>query len=164
MDSILNLLDVTKLSTQLDHQSLSPHWVSQVPSHPIVSAGISNIFCPSIPSDQSVFFSKTEIQVNKNQQNLVKVIFVTGQQNITVHNKAQNPHDSRSLWVSLGLSGSLRVAPGDRGQWYRFDERESSCAVSNATAVDSSFGGEAGAPALEALDALDALLVSDDAK
>ena len=32
---------------------------------------------------------------------------------------------------------------GDRGQWYRFDERESSCAVSNATAVDSSFGGEA---------------------
>lgn len=31
---------------------------------------------------------------------------------------------------------------GDRGQWYRFDERESSCAVSNATAVDSSFGGE----------------------
>ncbi|CAJ1400550.1 unnamed protein product, partial [Effrenium voratum] len=32
---------------------------------------------------------------------------------------------------------------GDRGQWYRFDERENaSCAVSNATAVDSSFGGE----------------------
>ena len=78
----------------------------------------------------------------------MKVFFVTGQQNITVHNKAQNPHDSRSLWVSLGLSESLRVAPGDRGQWYRFDERESSCAVSNATAVDSSFGGEAGAPAM----------------
>eukprot|EP00434_Breviolum_minutum_P027080 symbB.v1.2.023948.t1/scaffold2232.1/size85206/5 len=31
---------------------------------------------------------------------------------------------------------------GDRGQWYRFDERETSCGVSNATAVDSSYGGE----------------------
>ncbi|CAE7742965.1 gpmA [Symbiodinium pilosum] len=36
---------------------------------------------------------------------------------------------------------------GDRGQWYRFDEKEGSgtngsCGVSNATAVESSFGGE----------------------
>ncbi|CAE7257314.1 UBP12 [Symbiodinium natans] len=34
---------------------------------------------------------------------------------------------------------------GDRGQWYRFDDREAGaavCGVSNATAVDASFGGE----------------------
>mmetsp|Transcript_79043 Transcript_79043/g.183377 ORF Transcript_79043/g.183377 Transcript_79043/m.183377 type:complete len:988 (+) Transcript_79043:131-3094(+) len=32
---------------------------------------------------------------------------------------------------------------GDQGQWYRFDDRESStCAMSNATAIDASFGGE----------------------
>merc|ERR1712050_96457 len=32
---------------------------------------------------------------------------------------------------------------GDQGQWYRFDDRESStCAMSNATALDASFGGE----------------------
>merc|ERR1712060_773163 len=32
---------------------------------------------------------------------------------------------------------------GDQGQWYRFDDRESTpCAMSNATAIDASFGGE----------------------
>jgi len=32
---------------------------------------------------------------------------------------------------------------GDQGQWYRFDDHESStCAMSNATAIDASFGGE----------------------
>merc|ERR1712146_110290 len=32
---------------------------------------------------------------------------------------------------------------GDHGQWYRFDDRESAtCAMSNATAIDASFGGE----------------------
>mmetsp|Transcript_119963 Transcript_119963/g.233518 ORF Transcript_119963/g.233518 Transcript_119963/m.233518 type:complete len:1330 (-) Transcript_119963:135-4124(-) len=32
---------------------------------------------------------------------------------------------------------------GDQGQWYRFDDRETStCAMSNATAIDASFGGE----------------------
>ncbi|CAE8626532.1 unnamed protein product, partial [Polarella glacialis] len=32
---------------------------------------------------------------------------------------------------------------GDQGQWYRLDDRENStCAMSNATAIDASFGGE----------------------
>merc|ERR1712060_681927 len=32
---------------------------------------------------------------------------------------------------------------GDQGQWYRIDDRESAtCAMSNATAIDASFGGE----------------------
>merc|ERR1712151_1213724 len=32
---------------------------------------------------------------------------------------------------------------GDQGQWYRFDDRENAtCAMSNATAIDASFGGE----------------------
>merc|ERR1712232_1329140 len=32
---------------------------------------------------------------------------------------------------------------GDQDQWYRFDDRESAtCAMSNATAIDASFGGE----------------------
>ncbi|CAK0880704.1 unnamed protein product, partial [Prorocentrum cordatum] len=32
---------------------------------------------------------------------------------------------------------------GDQGQWYRFDDRDNvTCAMSNATAIDASFGGE----------------------
>merc|ERR1712187_124122 len=32
---------------------------------------------------------------------------------------------------------------GDQGQWCRFDDRESAtCPMSNATAIDASFGGE----------------------